>query len=134
MINILWVVFILLSIISQWYIIEEKGRKPNKGLWFTIRCIVGGLFMWAYIADGYMWYWTAAFLVGSFWFPFNFGLSIARKNFDRHLGDDFMDKILLRWFNQTTVFYWSALILVITVGLMIFYGRVPFSEVSYLKL
>jgi len=125
MINLLWGIFVIISATIQWYIIAKQRRRPDKVFWFGIRIYVAALFMYMYIDNGYLWYWSLLFMMGSFWWPFNTILMLARGVPLRFLGDDWVDRALLKITNKTDlIFYFSLIFCIITVGCQIFYGKI----------
>lgn len=132
MINILWGVFVLLSVAIQYYIIEKLKRYPSKPFWLLVRGAVFSLFMWLYIVNGFVWYWSALFMIFASWMPFNTLLNIFRGRYISYLSprNSAVDKLVLLIFrHEDIVFYISMLLFIIFTGIQIAYGKVPFMDI-----
>ena len=130
---IAWAVLVIAAAVSQWYIIEKLKRYPNKKLWFAIRVIVGGLFLWLFIRDGYLWYWAASYLVFVFWFPFNVILNLLRGKGALYLSpiNSTLDRIALWIFRVDMAVYGFGLIMMISsIAIMVLYGQCTYAEIN----
>ena len=131
---ILWAVVVVAAALSQWYIIEKLERFPNKTLWFVVRAIIGGVFMWLFIRQGYIWYWAASYLVFVFWFPFNVILNLLRGKSLIYLSPEnsLVDKWVLKIFRVNVAVYGFALIAMLSaIGIMAVYGYCTWAEINY---
>ena len=125
---------VIAASISQWYIIEKRKKYPNKTLWFSIRIILAGLFLWLFIRDGYVWYWALSYLVFVFWLPFNVILNLLRGKPLTYLSpkNSVLDKWILKIFRINIAVYGFGLIAFISaVAIMILYGGCTWAEVNY---
>lgn len=133
MINVYWGLFIILSVAVQYYIIEKLHRYPSKPFWFLVRIAVFSLFMWLYAINGFMWYWSALYMIFAFWMPFNTLLNLARGKYISYLSpkNSPIDKFVLWVFRYEDIaFYVSFILFVIFTGIQIAYGTVPFNEIG----
>lgn len=132
MINILWGVFVILSVAIQYYIIEKIKRYPSKPFWFLVRVAVFSLFMWLYAINGFIWYWSLLYMVFAAWFPFNTLLNLFRGKYISHLSarNSVIDKAALFVFrSEDIVFFVSLILFIIFTGIQIAYGKVPFGDI-----
>lgn len=133
MLSILWIIVILLAIVSQWYIIEKKKKYPKKLLWFSLRVVVATVFLYLYILQGYTWYAALIYMVGTFGFLFNLGLNLLRKKPLTYLSpkNSVVDKVLLYIFKYEYIIFWlSFLLLLFSIGNMVFYGKMTWYEIN----
>ena len=124
MINIYWILVVALAVVSQWYIIERKNRKPKKVVWFAVRIVVAGGFFYFYQNLGYDPVWSISFMVGTFFGPFNEGLNKFRGKPWGYLGDDWFDRIIGKVLvDNLMVIAVELLLLLWGVGSMLAYGK-----------
>ena len=129
-----WGIFVILMAIVQWYIIDVKIKFPDKTAWFNFRIFSGFIFLFIFNAQGYILYWTAPFLVFSFWLPFNIIINQLRGEpvFDLSPENSVLDEFVLKIFRLNVVVYGFGLIAFITViSMMVLYGQCTWSEVNY---
>ena len=129
--DILWILVIILAAVSQWYIIERKGRTPNHLLWFVIRAVVFTGFLVWYLLSGYMWYWAAYYMVMTFAWLFPLLLNIFRGKPVVYMSSNgsVFDKIVIRTIGPS-IYWWLGLtLMIIAVSVQIAYGTIPFSEI-----
>jgi len=132
MINILWILVVAASVISQWYIIEEKHKYPKKKIWFFARVGIASIFMYFYLNNGYVWYWSLSYMVFTFWFPFNISLNILRGKTPFYLSakNSDLDGFALTVFKEPFVVYaFSFILMISSIGIMWFYGDMTYSEI-----
>lgn len=98
LLSIGWLVIVILTILSQYYIIEKKKIYPNKILWFIIRIIIAGGFLTYYIVLDYVWWKALSFMILSFWWPFNTTLNVLRRRYFTNLApkNDPIDWLLIK--------------------------------------
>lgn len=133
-IMILWALVVVAAAISQWYIIEKLNRFPKKNLWFIARVIVAALFMWLFVWQGYIWYWSLCYLVFAFWLPFNIIINILRGSDIFYLSPEnsLVDRMLVNIFQVPMMIYLIGLVAMISsIGIMIFYGRCTWGDIAY---
>lgn len=126
MINLLWILVVAAAIFTQWYIIEELRKYPNKLVWAFLRLVVAGLFLFAYVQQGYVWYWAVNFMVFTFWFPFNVGLNLMRGKPIAYLSpkNSFVDRMLMKIFRyEFAVLAYAFVSFISAVGIMLYYGK-----------
>ena len=129
-----WALIVIVAAVSQWYIIEELERFPNKKLWFAVRVVLAGLFLWLFIREGYIWYWSISYLVFVFWLPFNVILNLLRGNsiLDLSPKNSVLDRLALKIFRVHLAVYGFGLIAFISaVAIMALYGQCTWAEVNY---
>jgi hypothetical protein len=128
-----WFLFVALAIITQWDIIENKHRYPDKSLWFILRVVIAAFFMWWFVAIGYYWYWTIIFMAGSFWWPFNTGLNLMRGKPIAHLSPEnsLVDKLLVKTIGYQITFWLSLLFFIFAVSNMLLQGRCSWYELNH---
>ena len=131
---IAWALLVVAASISQWYIIEKRGRYPNKKLWFAIRIVLAGLFLWLFIREGYIWYWAVCYLVFVFWLPFNVILNLLRGKPLTYLSPENskLDRMVLWVFRINIAVYGFGLIAFVSaVAIMILYGGCTWAEINF---
>lgn len=99
----LWIAFIVLEAIRNWYMIEIKKMEINHTRQFIIRSIIG-LAFWIIspiAAHDFSWtgWWLMPLMMGStFWSGFDMLLNIFRKKSIFYFGKKpFLDKIQSEW-------------------------------------
>lgn len=133
MINFLWILVIVAAVVSQWYVIEKLRKYPNKPVWFFIRGLVAGGFLYLYIYQGYVWYWALVYMVFTFWWLFNTGLNILRGKELTYLSpkNSLIDKVLLKVFKyEYIIFMFSFILFLASVGIISFYGHCTWTEIN----
>lgn len=133
MINFLWIGVVIVAIITQWYIIVKLRRYPNKPTWAFLRIIVASLFLFAYVQQGYMWYWALNYMVFTFWLPFNASLNLLRGKPITYLSpkNSWVDKIILKVFKyEFIVFVYAFMSMLFAVGAMYYFGKCPWVYVN----
>lgn len=133
MINFIWILVVSFFIVSQWYVIEKLGKYPNKPLWFLIRAIIAGVFLFFYVNQGYVWYWSLFYMIFTFWFPYNSTLNLLRGKPIMYLSpkNSFIDYIFLKIFRyEFAIFGYSLILFIAALGIMYFYGYCTWSEIN----
>lgn len=126
MINFLWVGVVAVAVITQWYIIVKLRKYPNKFTWAFLRTIVAALFLFAYVQQGYVWYWALNYMVFTFWLPFNVALNLMRKESITYLSpkNSFVDRMVLKVFRyEYIVFVYAFMSMLSAIGIMYYYGK-----------
>jgi len=116
----LWLLFILLDVYRNWYMIEKKKTKPIYLQSFTIRgmaAILHGILMDVENIDE----WTPLlfFQLSSFWVIFDLSLNLLRKKSVFHVGKaNLIDKYL----GTIPEIYWTLKAIALIAMVVIFIG------------
>lgn len=88
MIELLWIAHIISESAIHAYIIKKLKKPINHKLAALIRIAYGGLFIFAFIGMGYIWYWSIAFVFVSHILIFPEALNIFRGKRIGYLDSD----------------------------------------------
>lgn len=127
--SLLWLLVVVAAAYSQHRIIDKSQRVPIHLLWFIIRGITFGLFLWWYWASGYYIVWAAPFMITTFafWFPTLLNRWRGKKTI--YLSHRGYDK-LMRWIfgEEEKVFWFLLMMMIVALPLHVYYNLIELTS------
>lgn len=134
-----WILVILIEVAANWFKIEKLKEYPNHFVWFVPRLVVGIVFLAWFANLGFVWYWSALYIVGSHMLIFPEILNISRNKGLGYLGDrnlnaktkSIYDKIVMTVVKYP--FAWLSFRVVLAlfaIGNMLLQGKMSWSQIN----